>query len=431
VPSDSEADVQPVAVATASGDQNISYFYSSLAPYGSWISVDGGWCWRPTCAVTEVKWRPYCHRGHWVYTDWGWTWQSDYSWGWAPFHYGRWELQAGYGWIWHPDNVWGPAWVNWRNHEGNYGWAPLPPRARFEVGVGFSFDGRHVDVGFDFGLTSRDYCFVPGEHFCDHNLLEFRIHHHDIVTFYDRAEVIRTSYEFQHDRFLNHGPDYKRIEVVTRREIKPIRIVDAEFKRGERLRGAVVTAEGLSVYRPKIEAKVTVTPNEVVLRRQTVLQQREEARLEAQKRLEQQRAATAVRERERQARQAAIEAEHHKAAVEEARRERERVETFAKQEENEQRRHAMEQAAVAQREREEQAREKQREAEARAEQHRKAAEEAARENERRAQEAARQREQMLQRQREAVNESIKNAHRTYIENQRQNLQDLREGEKRR
>lgn len=190
-PNDPDADIQTVAVASASDDQNISYFYSSLAPYGSWISVDGNWCWRPTAAMTEVRWRPYCHRGHWVYTDWGWTWYSDYSWGWAPFHYGRWEMHAGYGWIWHPDNVWGPAWVHWRTNESDYGWAPLPPRAQFEAGIGFSFDGKHVGLDFDFGLASRDYCFVPGEHFCDANLLEFRIHHRDVLAFYDRTVAIK------------------------------------------------------------------------------------------------------------------------------------------------------------------------------------------------------------------------------------------------
>jgi len=43
-------------------------------------------------------------------TDDGMTWVSDYNWGWAPFHYGRWDYNDSYGWFWIPDNEWGPAW---------------------------------------------------------------------------------------------------------------------------------------------------------------------------------------------------------------------------------------------------------------------------------------------------------------------------------
>src|SRR5204863_9165245 len=57
-----------------------NYFYSSLAPYGSWFEVaDYGWCWRPTVTVIDRGWRPYGDRGRWLYTDCGWYWQSAYS----------------------------------------------------------------------------------------------------------------------------------------------------------------------------------------------------------------------------------------------------------------------------------------------------------------------------------------------------------------
>ncbi len=72
-----------------------SNFYDSLSPYGSWVEVDGyGRCWQPTTVVVNSGWRPYFDGGRWVYTDCGWYWRSDYSWGWAPFHYGRWCLGA-------------------------------------------------------------------------------------------------------------------------------------------------------------------------------------------------------------------------------------------------------------------------------------------------------------------------------------------------
>lgn len=115
-----------------------SYFYDSLAPYGTWAYVAGaGLCWQPTVYSVDRSWRPYSDRGRWVYTDCGWYWQSDYSWGWAPFHYGRWLKDAQRGWVWAPNRVWGPAWVSWRQSADYCGWAPLPPAARFVAGVGF------------------------------------------------------------------------------------------------------------------------------------------------------------------------------------------------------------------------------------------------------------------------------------------------------
>ena len=79
-------------------------FYNSLAPYGTWVNVpDYGWCWQPTVVVVNSAWQPYCNNGCWLWTDQGWYWNSYYSWGWAPFHYGRWCQYPGYGWLWCPD----------------------------------------------------------------------------------------------------------------------------------------------------------------------------------------------------------------------------------------------------------------------------------------------------------------------------------------
>lgn len=61
-------------------------------------------------------------------TEYGWTWVSDWDWGWAPFHFGRWAVMTGLGWGWVPGTQWGPAWVSWRAGGGFVGWAALPPR---------------------------------------------------------------------------------------------------------------------------------------------------------------------------------------------------------------------------------------------------------------------------------------------------------------
>lgn len=102
-------------------------FDETLAPYGEWLEADGTRAWRPSANVVGDDFQPYATNGQWLSTDYGWYFQSDYSWGWAPFHYGRWAMDATLGWIWIPGTVWAPAWVDWRMGGGYIGWAPLPP----------------------------------------------------------------------------------------------------------------------------------------------------------------------------------------------------------------------------------------------------------------------------------------------------------------
>jgi hypothetical protein len=110
-----------------------SDFYEPLTPLGDWVVVGSyGRCWRP--ARVEADWRPYCN-GSWQRTDAGWYWVSDEPWGWATYHYGRWDINAEFGWFWVPQTVWAPAWVSWHEGGGYIGWAPLSPSGRVDVKV--------------------------------------------------------------------------------------------------------------------------------------------------------------------------------------------------------------------------------------------------------------------------------------------------------
>jgi len=103
-------------------------FQSALAPYGTWIDDPAyGRIWIPSTAQVGEDFTPYATNGDWLDTEYGWTWSSGWSWGWAPFHYGRW-VSSERGWAWVPGTLWGPAWVSWRAGGGYVGWAPLPPR---------------------------------------------------------------------------------------------------------------------------------------------------------------------------------------------------------------------------------------------------------------------------------------------------------------
>jgi hypothetical protein len=115
-----------------------SDFYGPLSPYGRWEVVGSyGRCWVP--ARVEAEWRPYCN-GRWERTDAGWYWESEEPWGWATYHYGRWDFHPRIGWYWVPRTQWAPAWVSWHEADGYVGWAPLHPSARVSVSGSIVFD---------------------------------------------------------------------------------------------------------------------------------------------------------------------------------------------------------------------------------------------------------------------------------------------------
>jgi hypothetical protein len=118
-------------------------FHAALDPYGRWSEDPTyGTVWVPSEDAVGPDFTPYETAGRWAYDD-DYVWMSDYSWGWAPFHYGRW-VYGGPGWEWVPGRAYAGAWVSWRNGAGNWpyvGWAPLPPawgwRGGVAVGLGF------------------------------------------------------------------------------------------------------------------------------------------------------------------------------------------------------------------------------------------------------------------------------------------------------
>jgi hypothetical protein len=108
---------------------------------GSWESTpDDGYVWTPTGVAAD--WAPY-QSGQWLWTSpWGWTWVDNASWGFAPFHYGRWGRFGG-RWCWIPGPprqrpVYAPALVAWLagtqlrtslafGGGGGVAWFPLGP----------------------------------------------------------------------------------------------------------------------------------------------------------------------------------------------------------------------------------------------------------------------------------------------------------------
>jgi hypothetical protein len=238
----------PVYVSSPPAD--VTYFYSDLSPYGTWVQLNGiGWCWQPRVVVINHGWRPYCDGGYWTYSDAGWYWQSTYSWGWAPFHYGRWQLHPSCGWVWTPDRVWGPAWVVWRSEGSNCGWAPLPPHAEFVAGFGWRYNGVAVAVNFDFGLHPEHYTFVAMRDFCNHDLDHRRYAPTQVTQIYNHTTIIN-NYVVNNNTIVNQGIKVDRVAEATHTQIHkvPIRDVPAGTATVARAQATPV------IYRPQLKA---------------------------------------------------------------------------------------------------------------------------------------------------------------------------------
>jgi hypothetical protein len=110
--------------------------YEDLDDNGDWRDDSNyGHVWFPNRVA--AGWAPY-RDGHWDWiSPWGYTWVDDSSWGYAPFHYGRWVTVGGrWGWVAGPvavRAVYAPALVVFigaggGGFGGNVGWFPLGPR---------------------------------------------------------------------------------------------------------------------------------------------------------------------------------------------------------------------------------------------------------------------------------------------------------------
>ena len=213
----------PAAAPAPAPEMTLNDFNATLAPYGQWVEVAGyGRCWRPTAVIYDATWQPYCDRGRWVYTDCGWYWNSEYSWG-VTFHYGRWFNTPNYGWCWWPDTVWAPSWVTWRSSGDYCGWAPLPPFAAYQPGIGFTYRGANVSVSFGFGLAANCFTFVSVGNFCQPHPRYYCAPRQQVTQIYNQTTIIN-NYNSHNRTIVNNGVSVTTISAATRRPIQPVSV---------------------------------------------------------------------------------------------------------------------------------------------------------------------------------------------------------------
>ena len=220
----------PPVKAMAQYDAYVSYndFYQDLAPYGQWIDdPQYGYVWSPD---QDGSFRPYYTNGHWCMTEYGNTWVSDFPWGWACFHYGRWTYDNYYGWIWIPGTNWGPAWVCWRYGEGYYGWSPLGP-------------GYDLNSSMDYICPNDWWVFIPPQYLYSGGYYRYWYGPRGNNNIVHQTSLITSKYVANGISYVS-GPHVKDIEKVTG---KPVQVY--ELANGSS-RTTTVHNNTVKMYRP-------------------------------------------------------------------------------------------------------------------------------------------------------------------------------------
>jgi hypothetical protein len=127
--------------------------YSDLDDNGTWSQEPNyGPVWYPNSVA--VGWAPYSN-GYWGYVGpWGWTWIGYEPWGFAPYHYGRWNYFGGrWGWCPGPIGyypVYGPAFVGFLGGGFGFGvgigvgWFPLGFGEVYHPWYGYRRGGAYI-----------------------------------------------------------------------------------------------------------------------------------------------------------------------------------------------------------------------------------------------------------------------------------------------
>src|SRR5205085_11479247 len=144
-------------------------------------------------------------------TNFGWIWVSYYSWGWGPYHYGRWWCSDRYGWVWSPGYTWAPCWVSWRYCDGYVGWYPLSPRCRWD-GYAYNIHNCHY--------RNNNWTFVEYQHFSNTNITK-----NVVIPKTKYPEITKTGEPVNDitktgNKVGNKGPDITEVEKASGEKIR-------------------------------------------------------------------------------------------------------------------------------------------------------------------------------------------------------------------
>lgn len=214
---------------------SLQVFYDELSPYGQWVDDSRyGYVWIPD---EGPDFMPYSTEGRWVFTNYGWTWVSGYEWGWAPFHYGRWDYDNYYGWLWVPDYEWGPSWVTWRRASGYYGWQPMRPG----ISLSSTFDNDYYNNYSDYWM------FVSDRDFQRSHVNRYFINQNNRDRIIRNSTVINNTY-IDNSRNITYvsGPAREDVQRNTGKRVRSVAIRENN-RPGQNLKNGQ-----LQLYRPQV-----------------------------------------------------------------------------------------------------------------------------------------------------------------------------------
>ena len=217
------------------GDDDGNYFDSD---------VNGEYVWVPHYNVIDPEWNPYSN-GQWEWCDNGWTWVSGYSWGWLPYHYGRWWYSPIWGWVWSPGYTWAPCWVDWYWGYGYVGWYPISPRHHWRWNHGWAVTNHHT---WPREKNYRKWTFVHENDFNKKITKSKLLDPADKKIFADNEKTNTKSFE--------KGPNVKDLEKITGEKINAKKIVLASDNKK-------------ITYDPKTIKSKNVDPNKKVVKSNT------------------------------------------------------------------------------------------------------------------------------------------------------------------
>jgi hypothetical protein len=168
---------------------------------------------------------------------------SDYSWGWAPFHYGNWFYDDSYGWMWSPGYEWAPAWVTWGESGGNYGWAPIGPN----IQIGSSWNTYRPPVYY--------WTFLPRTYMGSASMTSHYLRYNNNVTIINNITVINNINSGGGRPQYMRGPQASYVERYTHAPVRPVTIRESSRPgRGQVQNGQV------TIYRPAINRAPAARP---------------------------------------------------------------------------------------------------------------------------------------------------------------------------
>jgi DNA polymerase III gamma/tau subunit len=117
-----------------------------------------------------------------------------------------------------------------------------------------------VNGDAEFGLSFRDYSFVPIEHFNDRHPSAHIVPPSHAGDIYQRTVFERNGYSFVNNHLVNEGVPVSAVEKGTRTHITPFVLTEEHLRPGEPIHNSTYSENKLTMYKPSIATAAPLSP---------------------------------------------------------------------------------------------------------------------------------------------------------------------------